>query len=289
MLRGAAGCVGSAEGDEHVALADVGAGSFLSRFWSGASFAASGIALTLRHRRLLLWSLVPMLVQAAIFAALVVAGVGFIDDVVARVGPESGHWYSFVGSILYVALVIALVVVSVIASIFLASVVCDPFYDVLSEATESVLLGRDVGQPFSLPLVVKGILLELGATLWRLAVYASVAVPLWLIGLTGVGSIVAVPLSLAWSWMFVALAFLSRSMARHAMPGKTRMAALFEQKACALGFGAVGWVLAYLPLTAPFLVVGATKLYLALAAHDRIASNLTPDDKAALRAAPRTA
>lgn len=264
-------------------LADVGAGSFLSRFLNGARFAASGIALTLRTRRLLLWSLVPMFVQAIIFAALVVGGGRFLDDIIARVGLEDGHWYSFIGSVLYVALVVLLVVASIIASIFIASVVCDPFYDVLSEATESVLLGREVGMPFSVPLVVKGIVTELGATLWRLAIFLSVAVPLWLIGLTGVGSIIAVPASLAWSWMFVALAFLSRSMARHCIPGKKRMSALFEQKACALGFGAVGWLLAYIPLTAPFLVVGATRMYLSLAAYERIESNLTATDKATLK------
>jgi CysZ protein len=266
-------------------LTDVGAGSFLARFLNGARFAASGITLTLKSQRLILWSLVPMLVQAAIFAALVVVGSRFLDDVMTRVAPEQGHWYSFIGSVLYVALVVLLVVASVIASIFIASVVCDPFYDVLSEATESVLLGREVGLPFSVPLVVRGIVLELGATLWRLTIFLAVALPLWLIGLTGVGSIIAVPASLAWSWMFVALAFLSRSMARHYIPGKKRMSALFEQKACALGFGAVGWVMAYIPLTAPFLVVGATRMYLALAAHDRIASNLTPQDKATLRGA----
>lgn len=231
----------------------------------------------------MLWSIVPMLVQALIFVALLVAGSRYLDDLVNRLGPAAGHWYSFIGAILHVALVVLLVVASVIASIFLAGVVCDPFYDVLSEATESVLLGREVGVPFSVPLVVRGILLELGATLWRLAIFMAVALPLWLIGLTGVGSIVAIPLSLAWSWMFVALAFLSRSMARHAIPGKKRMSALFEQKACALGFGAVGWLMAYLPLTAPFLVVGATRMYLALAAHDRIPSTLSDADKRALR------
>src|SRR5688572_26495182 len=113
-------------------LADVGAGSFLARFLNGARFAASGISLTFAHRRLILWSLVPMLVQAVIFAALVILGSRFLDDVIERVGPADGHWYSFIGSILYVALVVLLVVASVIASIFIASVVCDPFYDVLS-------------------------------------------------------------------------------------------------------------------------------------------------------------
>jgi uncharacterized protein involved in cysteine biosynthesis len=268
------------------ALPDVAAGSAVARFSSGARFAASGIVLTLRHRRLLVAALVPMLIQAAIFVGLVVGGFGFIDDLVQRLGPEPGHWYSFLGEVLELALVVGLVATSLIASIFLGGVVCDPFYDVLSEATESVLLGRDVGQPFSLAAAVKGVLLELSAMIPRLLLYLAVAIPLWILGLSGVGSFVAVPLSLAWSWLFVALAGLSRSMARHAIPGTRRLSALFSQTACALGFGAVGWVLAYVPLTTPFLVVGGTRLYLALAAHDRVPSNLSDADKRVLRGAP---
>jgi uncharacterized protein involved in cysteine biosynthesis len=266
-------------------LRDVGAGSFLARFWSGASFAASGIGFTLRHRRLLLWSIVPMLVQASIFVALVIIGARFLDDIVLRFGPAAGHWYSFIGSILYAALAVLLVVASVIGAIFLGGVVCDPFYDLLSETTESVLLGRDVGAPWSAAMVLRGLGLELSATVWRLVVFLSVAVPLWLIGLTGVGSVVAVPASLAWSFMFVALASLSRSMGRHGIPGGRRMGALFDQKACALGFGALGWLMAYVPLSAPFLVVGATRMYLALAAWDRVESTLSAADKRALKAA----
>jgi hypothetical protein len=52
-----------------------------------------------------------------------------------------------------------------------------------------------------------------------------------------------------------------------------------------LGFGAVGWLFSYIPLTSPFLVVGGTRLYLALAAWDRIESSLSDDEKQKLRAA----
>jgi CysZ protein len=267
-------------------LPDVASGSVFARFSSGASFAASGIGFTLRHRRLVLLSLVPMVVQVALFVALLVLGLGFVDDAVARFGPEPGHWYSFLGSVLGAALVLGVIVLSVIGSLFIGSVVCDPFYDLLSEATESLTLGRSVGGPLSPIGAIKGILLELGALPSRLIVYLSVAFPLWLLGLTGAGSVVAVPASLAWTWLFVALSLLSRSMGRHAVPGRARLAALFSQKACSLGLGAVGWALAHVPLTAPFLVVGGTRLYLALAAWDRIPSNLSDDDKRALRGGP---
>ena len=275
--------IGSREGVAVRSLPDVGAGSVWGRFWSGAACAASGIGLTLRHRRLLTWSIVPMALQTVLFGALLSAGGRGIDDVVELLGPAPGQWYSFVGGVLYVALAVLLVIASVVGSIFLAGVLCDPLYDLLSEAAESALLGREVSAPFSASLVVTGMALELSATLWRLCIFAAGALALWLLGLTGVGAIVAVPLALSWSWLFVALAFLSRSMARHAIPGRGRMAALFDHKACALGFGAMGWLLSYLPLTAPFLIVGATRMYLALAAHDRVLSTLSDVDKRALR------
>lgn len=224
-----------------------------------------------------------MIVQLAIFVGLVVLGAGSIDELVARFGPEAGHWYSFLGGVLGVVLFGGLVLASLVLSLFVGGVVCDPFYDVISEETESLLLGRDVGQPFSVASVIKGILLELQAMVPRLFIYFVVAVPLWLLGMTGVGSVIAFPASLAWSWLFVALSGLSRSMSRHAVPGRARLAALFSQKACALGFGAVGWLLAYVPLTTPFLVVGGTRLYLALAAWDRVPSNLVDNDKVTLR------
>ena len=266
-------------------MRDVGGGFFLGRFLSGAKFAASGIGFTFAHKRLLMWSLIPMAVQALIFAALVAGGAFFIGDVVDHVRPEPGHWYSFLGAVLWFAAVVLLVVASVVASLLIGSVVCDPFYDNLSEVTESILVGRDVSTKFTVGSVVEGILRELLALPVRLGLYVGVSLILWAIGLTGAGSIVAVPLSLMWTWLFVALAGWSRSLARHAVPGRRRLAGLFRMPSLALGFGAVGWVMSYVPLTYPFLVVGGTRLYLALAAHDRIDSSLSDDDKRALRGA----
>jgi uncharacterized protein involved in cysteine biosynthesis len=265
-------------------MRDIGGGFFLLRFWSGASFAASGIGFTFRHKKLLLWSIVPMLVQAVIFVALLVSGIMLSGDLVDKVRPDAGHWYSFVGGPLFFVSILVVILLSAVGSLFLGGVVCDPFYDTLSETTESILVGRDVSTPFIPALIAKGILRELLALPWRLFLYLLVAVPLWLFSLTGVGSVVAVPLSLMWTWMFVALAGCSRGMARHAVGGRARIAGVFKVPFVSLGFGAVGWLMSYVPLTYPFLVVGGTRLYLALAAHDRIPSTLTADDKRALTA-----
>ncbi|MBI1948308.1 MAG: EI24 domain-containing protein [Deltaproteobacteria bacterium] len=264
-------------------LPDVAGGSFLDRVLAGARFAAGGVMFTLRHFRVLRWALVPMVIQVAIFVGLVALGLAYVDDAAAALGPAPGHWYSFLGAVLEVALVVLLLIVGAVATLLVGGVVCDPFYDGISEATESILLARDVGEPFTVAGVLRGVLRELGATVLRLTLYLGVAIPLWILGLTGIGSIVALPASLAWTWFFVAIEGLARSQARHKVPGGQRFSAVFQHKALALGFGAAGWLFAYIPLTAPFLIVGGTRLFLSLAAHDRVPSTLSLPDKARLK------
>jgi hypothetical protein len=116
-----------------------------------------------------------------------------------------------------------------------------------------LLVGRDVATRSSWTTFISGIIMEFQSLPWQLGVYAMVAGPLWLLSFPGVGSVIAMPPTLAWTWMFVSLSGLSRSLSRHAVP-----------------------------LTYPFLVVGGTRLHLALAAHDRLDSNLSADDKRVL-------
>lgn len=128
----------------------MGGGFLPARFFLGAGFAAGGVAFTVKHRRLLAWSLVPMLVQVALFVGLLVGGLALLE------------------------------------------------------------------------------------ACWRFLI-------------------------------------------------------IFTRPAVALGFGAAGWLMSHLPLTYPFLVVGGTRLHLALAAWDRLDSDLTEPDEAALRRQPRAA
>jgi uncharacterized protein involved in cysteine biosynthesis len=110
-----------------------------------------------------------------------------------------------------------------------------------------------------------------------------VALPLWLLSLTP-AVIVAAPASLAWTWLFAAREFLARPLARHTVHVGGRLGALFGHKALFLGFGGAATLLAAVPFTAPFLVVGATRAYLALAARGAVPSRLTDDDRRALQA-----
>ncbi len=252
-------------------------------FWAGARFALGGIRFTFQHKRLLALSIVPMLVQGVLFVALLWAGWSLLLSASAVLRPAPGHWYSFVGGLEWAMAGLFSLISALLVTLLLTNAVCDPFYDLLSEVTESLLLGRPVSQPTTFNSMFGGIISEVLALPWRLTLYALVTVPLWVLSLTGVAAIVTVPLTLAWTWMFVALSGLSRSLSRHAVSRPRRLLIIFTRPTVSLGFGAVGWLLSHIPLTTPFLVVGGTRLHLSLAAHDRLESNLGDADKQVLR------
>jgi uncharacterized protein involved in cysteine biosynthesis len=249
---------------------------------------------------LLTLSVIPMLVHVALLAAfLAVGGNVVVEPLIAWLDPQTANAATAtdavaqVGRAVWSGAVVVLAWVAVIGlalvgAVVVGSVVCDPFYDALSERTEALHLGRDVGAPFSIAAAIAGVGREASATLLRLLVYAAVAVPLWLLAFTPAG-VIATPLSLLWTWLFFAWEFVSRSMVRHAPAATARVRVLFAHKALFAGFGAVAWGLSFVPLTAPFRVVAATRLYLTLAADGQVPTTLPAVDVERLKVRVPTA
>ena len=267
---------------------DVSKGVF-SRFFGGLRASVAGVPIVFTDGRLLALSIVPMLVHVTLFAGLLYVLVG-------SVAPDAARWLAHTlgtddvdatglakafNGIVFASIAVLGIITSFFGSIFVASVVCDPFYDALSERTEQLFLGRAIGTPFTVRSVVTGIFRELEANVVRLFVWGIVAVPLWLASFTFLG-IVTGPLSVLWAWFFSAYEFFSRSLVRHTVHYLDRFRTFFSHKAFFLGFGAGAAVLSLLPFTSPFLIAGATRAYLAMAARGRVASRLDDDDKARL-------
>jgi uncharacterized protein involved in cysteine biosynthesis len=255
--------------------------------WFGARAAAAGVGVTLTHRRLLVVAVVPMLVQALLLVVFLGAGLTLlaprIEHALAALSDGDGALHDVWTAVSWLIAGGLVVVGAFVATILAGSVVCDPFYDVLSERTEALYLGRDTGPPLTVLSVVVGIGRELVVTLGRLAVWAMGAVPLWLLSFTPL-AVVAAPLEALWTWLFLSYEYLARSLARHSVAPGDRFRTLFSHPSMFAGFGAMAALLSMVPFTAPFLVVGATRVYLALAAAGLVASRLDDADRSLLRA-----
>ena len=260
----------------------------VGRFGQGLRCALGGVSLVSSDATLMMLSLVPMLVHLALLAGfLVIGGNVVVEPLIAWLTPQSAAASGagavadllravWAGAVVVLAWV-AVLGVAFVSALVVGSVVCDPFHDALSERTEALYLGRDVGAPFSIRTVIAGVGRELAATVVRLLVYVAVALPLWLLAFTPAG-VVATPLSLVWTWLFFAWEFLARSMVRHAPSATGRVRILLGHKALFAGFGAVAWVLSFLPFSAPLLVVAATRLYLTLLADGLVPTTLPAVD-----------
>lgn len=257
-------------------VGDPAAGGFGSRVVAGAGAVFTGLGLVVRDSQLFVLSLVPMGVHLGLFVLWLWLGFTKVaPPLLAWAAPANnqGAW-ALVAGVVVVVVYVVVVLASLVLTLLSGSVLCDPFYDLLSERTEELFVGRSVGPAFSVGSVVRGLVRELVANVLRLLVWGVVAVPLWLLSLTPL-SLVAVPLSLLWTWLFFAYEYLSRSLARHAVDPKHRFAPIFAHKALCLGFGGAAWLISFVPFLAPILVVAATRLYLGLAVYDRVPSTYT--------------
>jgi uncharacterized protein involved in cysteine biosynthesis len=268
-------------------LVDIGGGGVVGRVFGGAKASFSGVGLVFTDPKLLSLAFVPMLVHVGLFALFLWLSFSQLAaPLVDWLSPEqaaSGFWASLLSGIIHVVVAVVVVLASLVATVMAGSVACDPFYDLLSERTEEIFIGRNAGLPFSVGNVARGVGREAVATVLRLLVWGAVALPLWALSFTP-ASLLATPLSFVWTWLFFAYEYLSRSLARHAVEPKHRFKPIFDHKAIAVGFGATAWLVSFVPFLAPLLVVAATRLYLSLAAWDRVPSKLTAEEKQQLKA-----
>lgn len=272
-------------------FADVGEAALAARVTGGLGFALGGVSLTLRHAQLRWPALLAVLLNLVVYGGL--AALGFY--LIADLGPDPNAYEGWLRTLmewargaLRIALLLLWLLVSIWLAILIGGLLSSPLFDLLSERTEELLIGRHVGPPFSLGTTLRLALREMGVQVKLLFLYLPVSLCLLLLSLVPfVGQLASSTLAWVWTALWVSLTFAAPATARHGLGAWQRLGLLLRNKALSTGFGAIGGVpfLSFflLPLLGPGLVVGMTRMYLALAAYDRVPSKLSEAEKLALR------
>jgi len=275
-------------------LVDVGSGGFAARFVGASKTVLSGLPFTLRNRKLLWLVGAPIAIQIVVFVVFVVFGARALVDLVAGVDlgiAEGSTWHFLEGILDFVLGLIAFLgafVVGLLLTLMVGNILAGPVLDVLSERTEGILVGEKRDAPFSLAGFVGEIVTETIYAIIRLSVFLCGLVLVFLVGLIpAVGQVVAPIGSVVWTSLFLAVEILNAPLARHGIRGFRRLALLLGNLSITLGLGLTAWVCSFVPVSLPFLVVGATRLYVGLAVNGRVPSRFDDDTKARL-AAPRS-
>lgn len=242
--------------------------TFMTRFATGAGHLLWGLKMTLSQPALFLLSLAVVGVNLIVYFVLLGAGYyygGYVAHYVAEKFPVVFRW-QWTETAAQVVLMIVWVLASIFIAIGVASALTGPLLDKLSERTETLLTGEVHAPPFTIRSFIGETIIWLAITARSIGLGLTATIALCWIPVVGQ----VVPFCIA--ALFVALNFIQPTAIRHGLKTRDRIRMLTNNKALLLGFGAPGSVFPFLlvPLLTPALVVGGTRLFLSLAAHQRV-------------------
>jgi len=235
-----------------------GAGPALARLGKGAAAPFRGLAFLNTHKRLWSWIMAPLVLNTVIFVGGAWFLIGNLGDWLPDMSQPWPDWIDWIrGSaswLLTAVMWIVGVLASFLVTLLISGVVNAPFYDFLTEKVEAAHFGvSDPGRPWS--ALVGDILRSLRASLSLLLRWGLVMVLLFALSFTAVGA----PLFALAGFYYLGLAQVDLTMARKLYPGGLRAAWARRHFPLIVGLGIP---VSFVPLLAPFAIVGATLAFL---------------------------
>ncbi|MFF4617708.1 EI24 domain-containing protein [Nonomuraea jabiensis] len=232
----------------------------LRDFTSGVGFFFQGLGWVARHGRWWLFGLIPALIAFAVYvAALILLGT-HATDLAAFLTPfaESWGWRDLFRTMVGILLFLGGLALAVLTFTALTLAIGEPFYERLSAEVDPLPDAEE--QPWwrTLPRSLRDSLI----TLFYVLLFT---IPLFFLGFVPVVGQTVVPvLGALVSGFFLTVELTTLVLERRGMARKQRFALLRADKASALGFGVVGFLLFLVPFVAviamPAAVAGAALL-----------------------------
>jgi CysZ protein len=232
----------------------------IRRFVAGLTLPIKGGTFLLRHRRLLLLALAPLLVNSILYVTAVVLFIYYSGEVFSFIMERPDTWYMLIVYYLLRILVFLITLaVFVFSFVFVGTVVSAPFLELLSERTEEMLQGRRGDQSFQFSQWAFGILRSIGHTV-SIFFLLAVTFPLSFIPVLG---------HAAWlglGWILLAYDFTGFVTDRRQLSFREKWQVLLSDLSGSLGFGAAIFFLTVIPLfglvSLPLAAVAGTMLSL---------------------------
>jgi CysZ protein len=239
--------------------------TFVAQFSHGFRLPFRGAALLFRERSLLVWAVVPVLLNLALLVLAVVLAVTGGPALLGLVWPHpNGAGMRTLWVMAAVLTVVALVLVGSAVLYALSGILATPFNDTLSERVERHFIE---GSPPKVPFAVllHDVLVSAAHSAASLAIYLVVMGVLLLLALIPVaGSAVFTVLGSASTAVFLARDLLDGPLTRRRYGYLEKLRVLNENRALTFGLGSASALLTWLPLAGvllmPFAVAGGAIL-----------------------------
>jgi CysZ protein len=229
-------------------------------FTSGVGFFFQGLGWVAKNGRWWMFGLIPALIAFAVYVGVLIFLGTNATDVAEFLTPfaDSWSWRELFRTLVGIALFLGGLALAVLTFTALTLAIGEPFYEKLSAAVDP--LESEHEQPWwrTLPRSIRDSLV----TLFYVLLFT---IPLFILGFVPVVGQTAVPvLGAIVSGFFLTVELTTIAMERRGLARKARFAVLRANKASALGFGVVVFLLFLVPFVAviamPAAVAGAALL-----------------------------
>lgn len=240
----------------------------MSELARGVRDVGRGFAFLNAHPRLWGWVIAPAMVSLIVLLALVIAVSRLLTQVVASLTAHLPSWLDGAASWgLSIIVGIALAVGAMFVFVTLAGLIAGPFCELLSEAVEVQLTGRE-GPPFSLARFLSDAATGIGHALRRLVGSIFGAIFLFALSFVPVvGTIAAVVIGSWFAARAAAYDSYDAVLARRALAYRDKLAFLHTHRSRTLGLGAAVAGLLLVP-GVNLVALGVGAVAATLAAHD---------------------
>ncbi len=241
--------------------------SFVVNFSRGFFAPFRSVRILRQNPRLILYILIPFLINTLVFSGAVYLGLDFFGSTVVEYIPQGEAWY---WSVLYWFLWVVAVLLTAVLVFFTFTVVgnllASPFNDLLSERTEEFLSGNFNDETFSagrfLRDALNTVLME-AKKMWIFVVVMILILPLNL--LPGVGNSIYTVLAISLTLFFLSFEYLGFVLVRKRQFFREQKSYIFARKFLMFGFSCGVMALLAIPLfqlfCIPLAVIGVTRLW----------------------------
>ncbi|MBI1785103.1 EI24 domain-containing protein [Candidatus Sumerlaeota bacterium] len=240
--------------------------SAFSDFLLGLGDPLRGISFLVRHPSLWVWGVLPFLISAVLYIGAIYGCWRFAHGWLHDEFYVEGTAWKALGVLIEILFWIIILIFAALAFIPAATLVANPFNDLLSEKTERIYRGAEVDQPFSLGRLFRALHVGLAGEIRRFVKVTVLLCLALLLNLIPVaGQALASAASAFITISYLSLEYTSFSMDRRLFTWEQKKYFLRTHKARTLGFGAMAFFILTIPgvnaLFIPISAVAGTLLF----------------------------
>ncbi|MEO6693977.1 MAG: EI24 domain-containing protein [Ignavibacteria bacterium] len=238
----------------------------MNDFIQGFFYPVRCIKLFFIHPKLILYSIVPMLINLIIYGTILFYVYNWLmgksADMMDQMDTGS-ILFELIQPLIKIFSFIIVLVVCYFAFVIFGGIIAAPFNEKISKYIEEKLFNKKIENSLS---TIKDAMVSIKEELKKLAFYFSIMIPLILIDfIPMIGSVITLVFGSLFSFFYNALDYLDYPLTRRITKFRNKLKTVGSKRNLSLGFGCIAFILTLLPLINvllnPILVVSGTRLF----------------------------